>query len=88
MNDPADMADGVAEIAAAGASFAPRGAACRLAAASLQACACGGRPAYRPSGEGERLACRSCGRGVGPMPSRQALASAWSAERAAEGGAR
>lgn len=50
---------------------------------ALPACACGGRPGYRPhpplrAGQPcETLACGACGNSVGPFASRQALAQAW-----------
>lgn len=84
MSDIADRADTCAAIEGAGGSFARRGGYVTPRAKILPACVCGGHPVFEhcaPNRKGgfqvERLVCRACGRSVGPLSSRQALALAW-----------
>lgn len=83
MSDIVDMADGVAALAGAGARFVGRRGACPAGRGELPACVCGGRAVYtaypaRVAGRpAETLGCGACGRSVGPLSSRQALAAAW-----------
>lgn len=85
MSDLVDRAAGVASVVGAGGRFASRRAAgsAPLGRGALPLCACGGRPGYaeypaRVAGrQAETLGCAACGRSVGPLSSRQALAAAW-----------
>ena len=84
MSDVCDRAEGCEAVAARGGRFAAGRRPAADGRGPLPACACGGRPAYRPhpplrkgGPAAETLACGKCGSAVGPFASRQALAQAW-----------
>lgn len=83
MSDLADQAEAAEAVLFAGGVFAARNRCAPAPERVPLVCACGGRPSYsaypvRVAGRpAEKLACAGCGREVGPLSSRHALAAAW-----------